>query len=102
MFKACKFIERARLEGKSVLVHCTMGMSRSATLVLVYLVRHLNMTLAEALMYTKERRPVASPNPGFMAQLVTMERAHTGRVTIDVDKYANDRFGDVSAYIIRE
>jgi len=69
-----------------VLVHCTMGMSRSATLVLAYLVRHTNMSLAQALLHTKERRPVASPNPGFMQQLVAMEIALRGRPSIDVDK----------------
>ena len=34
---AIQFIEQARVQGKKVLVHCNRGISRSATLVLIYL-----------------------------------------------------------------
>lgn len=97
---ACEFIERARCDHKGVLVHCTMGMSRSATLVLAYLVRHSSMSLAEALVWLKQRRPVASPNPGFMAQLVAFETSVRGQPSVDIDLYANNRFGEVSSYVL--
>lgn len=97
---ACDFIEDARQSGKSVLVHCTMGMSRSCSIVLAYLVRHQGMSLAQALMHVKERRPVTSPNPGFMTQLIQFEKESRGKATIDQEKYATSRFGDVKEYMI--
>ena len=97
---ACEFIEEGRRSGKSVLVHCTMGMSRSCSIVLAYLVKHHGMSLAQAFMHVKERRPVTSPNPGFMAQLVQYEKKYRGKATIDPDKYALTRFGDARDFII--
>jgi len=97
---ACNFIEEGRESGKCVLVHCTMGMSRSCSIVLAYLVRHQGMSLAQALVHVKERRPVTSPNPGFMTQLVAFERTIRGKATVDPEKYANTRFGDVNQYIV--
>jgi hypothetical protein len=96
------FIEQARLEGKGVLVHCTMGMSRSATLVLAYLIRHNDMSLADAISYMKARRPVASPNPGFMTQLIQFEQTLRGKATVDINRYVNNRFGEVHTYCIKD
>lgn len=97
---ACEFIEKARVEGKSCLVHCTMGMSRSTSIVLAYLVKHQGMSLAQALVHVKERRPVSSPNAGFMAQLVQYEVKVRGKATIDAEKYATNRFADVAVYAV--
>ena len=96
---ACDFIEEARKSDKCVLVHCTMGMSRSCTIVLAYLIRHQGMSLAQALIHVKDRRPVTSPNPGFMSQLVEFERSLRGTSTIDAERYATMRFADVKEYM---
>lgn len=91
----CAFIQQAKRENMSVLVHCTMGMSRSASIVLAYLVKCENMTLIEAFEYVKQRRPVASPNPGFMLQLVQFEHKVRGVASVDASKYdAKSRFED--------
>ena len=42
------FIEDARRAGGKVLVHCRVGVSRSATLTIAYLMKHLEMDLASA------------------------------------------------------
>jgi Dual specificity phosphatase, catalytic domain len=42
----------------------TTGMSRSATLVIGYLMSYRSMTLINALQFTKARRPLVSPNSG--------------------------------------
>ena len=97
---ACDFIETARVEGKGVLVHCTMGMSRSCSIVLAYLVKHFGMSLAQALTHVKERRPVASPNPGFMVQLVDFERSIRGKASIDAEAYSSNRFGETKFYTV--
>ena len=51
-----------------VLVHCTVGVSRSATLVLAYLMIRQNMTLVEAIKTVKDHRGII-PNRGFLRQL---------------------------------
>jgi len=59
-----------------------------------------HLTLRDALAYIRERRPRASPNPGFMQQLVELEVSLHGEPSIDVDKYKKDRFGDVRTFCL--
>ena len=94
------FINEAKAQGGRVLVHCTMGMSRSCSVVLAYLMECERMSLAQALIHMKERRPVSSPNPGFMKLLIELERTIFETNSVDLEKYETDRFGDVSNYII--
>jgi Leucine-rich repeat (LRR) protein/protein-tyrosine phosphatase len=68
-----KFIEEAVASGGKVLVHCQVGMSRSATLVIAYLMHAKKMKYMEAFAYTVERRAVVNPNPGFKKQLAAFE-----------------------------
>ncbi len=44
---------------KNVLVHCHMGISRSATVITAFLIRYVNMTLVQAIVYIKNRHPLA-------------------------------------------
>ncbi|CAK9296580.1 unnamed protein product [Gordionus sp. m RMFG-2023] len=59
--------------GGKTLVHCMVGASRSATLVLAYLMKHRKMSLAQAYYYLKRIRPIIRPNVGFIKQLVAYE-----------------------------
>ncbi len=52
------------------LVHCYAGISRSASLVISYLMKYLNMTFREALTHCRKSRPQVNPNNGFRAQLM--------------------------------
>ncbi|KAI0717216.1 protein-tyrosine phosphatase-like protein [Cerioporus squamosus] len=63
----------ARQDGR-VLVHCVWGMSRSASVVVAYLIAVRCMSLDEALRIVRARRRIARPNSGFMAQLKVYER----------------------------
>uniref|UniRef100_A0A0N5AB85 Dual specificity protein phosphatase n=1 Tax=Syphacia muris TaxID=451379 RepID=A0A0N5AB85_9BILA len=58
--------------GGNVFVHCNAGISRSATIVLSYIMRYERVTLNDALKRVREIRNV-SPNPGFMQQLKLYE-----------------------------
>lgn len=59
---------------QSVLVHCYMGVSRSTTFVLAYLMRSKGMSYEHAFQYVQKRRPIINPNPGFIAQLKIYEK----------------------------
>ena len=65
---AFDFIERNRKEG-NVLVHCTSGISRSAALLIAYMMQKYNLTFDQALDRVRDRRPCAEPNGSFIKQL---------------------------------
>ena len=64
-----KYIRRACESGSKVLVHCKMGVSRSASVVIAYAMKDKDWDLAEALQYVKEKRGCVKPNSSFMHQL---------------------------------
>ncbi|EGW12390.1 protein phosphatase Slingshot homolog 3 isoform X4 [Cricetulus griseus] len=68
-----RFIERARAQGTRVLVHCKMGVSRSAATVLAYAMKQYGWGLEQALIHVQELRPIVRPNPGFLRQLQTYQ-----------------------------
>lgn len=89
--KAVRYIDNALKEAKEielkgvpkpdvgedaggVFVHCAMGKSRSATLVVAYLVWKYDLDTTTALDQLCEGRPVCDPNPGFKEQLSVWEK----------------------------
>lgn len=72
---AADFIHQALRENKGkILVHCAIGVSRSATLVLAYLMIHQHMALVEAIKTVQEHRGIV-PNRGFLRQLVVLDNS---------------------------
>ncbi len=63
-------------------MHCKMGRSRSATLVLMWMVHHHGMTLAEAWRTLKGCRRQIGLNAGFTRTLIEFEKSHTGVGTV--------------------
>lgn len=57
-------------KGGRVLVHCTQGVSRSATIVAAYLMWRKRESAAKILRFIKNKRPQVDPNDGFLDQLV--------------------------------
>lgn len=69
-FKECFLF----MEGSDkVFVHCAAGMSRSATIVIAYLMWKKKMSLNDAIDFVKKKRPIISPNLNFMRQLETFQ-----------------------------
>lgn len=66
-----KYISRAKAEGSKVLVHCKMGISRSASVVIAYAMKAYNWNLKDALEHVKKRRNCIKPNKNFLTQLET-------------------------------
>ncbi|KAL2096226.1 hypothetical protein ACEWY4_008374 [Coilia grayii] len=66
----------------STLVHCSAGRSRSASLVMAYLMRFQGATLLQAYRWVLEVRPFIRPNAGFWRQLLEYERKLYGKNSI--------------------
>eukprot|EP00922_Rhytidocystis_sp_ex-Travisia-forbesii_P019434 GHVS01028773.1.p1 GENE.GHVS01028773.1~~GHVS01028773.1.p1 ORF type:complete len:369 (-),score=45.17 GHVS01028773.1:323-1429(-) len=64
-----EFIDSFMVRGEGVLVHCKAGVSRSATIIISYLVGKMHFSLARAFYHVLSRRKIICPNVGFMEQL---------------------------------
>jgi len=68
-----KSTEEARSANSAVLVHCLAGVSRSVTVTLAYLMHTRGLSLNDAFMMVRDRKPDVSPNFHFMQQLQSFE-----------------------------
>ena len=74
------FINRHISRGDNVLVHCMAGVSRSASIILNYIIRKTYENnqaktcpcnvFKDVLEYARSRRPILNPNPGFQKALL--------------------------------
>ena len=76
---AFRFIDHALMESHThkVLVHCAQGVSRSATLVIMYLMKKFDWSYSEAFDFAKKQRFQVQPNDGFIDQLREFEEARS-------------------------
>lgn len=72
---ALEFLRDHLDAGRSVLVHCRAGASRSATVVLAHLMTRHRLRLSEAESLAASRRPDVCPNSGFRRQLEALDAA---------------------------
>jgi hypothetical protein len=84
-------------EQRSVVVHCAMGVSRSASVVLAFLIRHRGMSLVDALALVRARRFVAYPNKGFLRSLRAFESQCRGGAPSSLPEEAVQLHKDFSA-----
>ena len=62
--------DEARARGERVLVHCVQGISRSATVVIAYLMYvNPDWSLEHTVQYVKARRSIVNPHTGFLSKL---------------------------------
>ncbi|XP_013868618.1 dual specificity protein phosphatase 13 isoform B [Austrofundulus limnaeus] len=71
-YPTARYIRAALAMGGRVFVHCLMGVSRSATLVLAFLMIVEGLRLQEAAAAVRRHRDVC-PNPGFLQQLRSLD-----------------------------
>jgi dual specificity phosphatase 12 len=77
-----EFIENALKEATNkVYIHCVAGISRSASLVIAYVMKTRSMNYTEAHDLVAQKRNVIDPNEGFVRQLVLY---HKMKYTIDI------------------
>ena len=70
---------------EKILVHCMAGASRSATIVIAYLMWIQKMKFDDALNFVKSKRPIVDPNEGFREQLKIFEKLLEDN-NYDIDK----------------
>ena len=70
---------------EKILVHCMAGASRSATIVIAYLMWIEKMKFDDALNFVNSKRPIVDPNDGFREQLKIFEKLLEDN-NYDIDK----------------
>ncbi|OZJ06303.1 hypothetical protein BZG36_00687 [Bifiguratus adelaidae] len=70
------FVESARQSGGKCLIHCRVGVSRSATITIAYVMHHLRLPLVHAYLFVRARRlnVIIQPNLKFMYELLQYEQ----------------------------
>ena len=58
---------------KKVLVHCRMGISRSTTIIIYYLMKEFKIQCIDALNMIRKIRPIVDPNSGFIQLLLKLD-----------------------------
>ena len=84
--KCCDFIRNAFDEDGCVLVHCNLGMSRSSTMSLCYLMESRHWSLKEAYDFMKSKRQAVKPNRSFLRQLCEFEEELLEKKVTDPDE----------------
>ena len=70
-----------------------MGVSRSTSLVLAYLMKYKRMTLRQAFELVSSRRTCVRPNPGFWRQLLDYEKRLTSSKNEPVASSSSSKYG---------
>lgn len=71
-YRTLEWIDEALSSGGRVLVHCQMGVSRSSTIVMAYLMWRFGISFEQAFNRVRETRPICNPNTGFTCKLLIL------------------------------
>ncbi|CAJ1460686.1 unnamed protein product, partial [Effrenium voratum] len=97
------FLSECRRHGRKVLVHCIMGVNRSAWATVAFLAGAMGMSLKEAVTLAAQKRGCVLSNPAFLDQLIisfaTKEAIKNGDVPPRVWLLVSARTKTVAAYI---
>lgn len=92
--ESAAFVDRCLNGGGWCLVHCNAGQSRSASVVIHYLMTQ-GHTLQKSYGYVKGRKPDIRPNFGFCSQLQEAELRLFGRVSLDMNEHKVDTLCEI-------
>ncbi|XP_063677816.1 protein phosphatase Slingshot-like isoform X2 [Bolinopsis microptera] len=67
------FIKSCKEQGGKILIHCQMGVSRSASCTIAFIMKEYEQSFKDTLHTTKAKRNCVKPNPGFHTQLEIYE-----------------------------
>ena len=88
--KTNNFINKAKISGGNILIHCQLGISRSTSCLIAYMIKYLGYTTLTALQFIKNKRPQVMPNFGFIQQLKNYEnRINKSKNNIKIDEDNN-------------
>ncbi|KAG2457854.1 STYX protein, partial [Polypterus senegalus] len=76
------FIDSSLQNGGKVLVHGNAGISRSAALVIAYLMETFGLKYRDAFSHVQERRFCINPNAGFVHQLQEYEAIYLAKLSV--------------------
>uniref|UniRef100_A0A7S0F950 Protein-serine/threonine phosphatase n=1 Tax=Pyrodinium bahamense TaxID=73915 RepID=A0A7S0F950_9DINO len=77
-YRTLEWIQNAISSGGRVLVHCREGISRSATMVIAYLMWRFSLSFEAAHEMIRKVRPICNPNTGFTFQLLLLGKKLNG------------------------
>lgn len=69
-----EFIENVRKTDSKILVHCFMGISRSTSIVIAYLMKLNGWNFEQSFEFVKKKRSIIELNQGFKKQLIEYEK----------------------------
>lgn len=70
LYEAFEFIDGSK---KKVYVHCVMGISRSSSIVIAYLMYKQKLSFNDAFEFVHSKRQQINPNSGFTEQLIKLD-----------------------------
>lgn len=70
-----------------VFMHCNCGVSRSATVMISFIMKHKKLSLRDAYLYVKKRRDLIQPNVSFMQMLMEFEKSLGMKPSLSVEEY---------------
>ncbi|RNA01045.1 dual specificity phosphatase 1 isoform X1 [Brachionus plicatilis] len=76
--EAFQVIDHARLTNGKILVHCKKGKSRSATIIIAYLMSRYNLSYHQAYQYVQSRKSNINPNDYFIRLLCEYDKELKG------------------------
>lgn len=77
------FIEDSFARNGKVLVHGNAGMSRSASLVIAYIMEKYGLPYRDAFVYVQQKRFCIHPNEGFVQQLHEYEPMYRAKLSFE-------------------
>ena len=86
--EAFEFIDSSK---DNIYIHCVMGISRSASIVIAYIMYKNKMTFNEAFDFVAKKRKVISPNTGFQNQLKKFEKILKENNYVLPDNLSNEK-----------